>query len=642
MKHRASLALVVAALAVAALALRAGVAANPTIVVNSAADVHDANPGDGVCETASGNGICTLRAAIEEANALAGADTIAFSSSLPNPAIFSISLGSLPVSTDLTINGGGAGSTIIDGSGFTSGIFSISGPSTVTISGVTIQNGVNSSGLKRGGAIYVSATLNLSNVVISHNSADSGGGIFASGGSVTLDHCTVTNNSATDATNSNAGGGGIYSTGMLTLNSSAVQSNSTQREGAGIKSIGALVVTSSTISANPARLDGGGLYSLGTATITSSTIDGNSSAGGGGIFADGVSLQNVTVSRNLAHVNGGGLLLIASGTSNLINSTVTQNEAVGIGGAVLTASAATIHAYNSTITSNQAGVSQMGGGVFLTASGSSIANTVLALNYRMSKLGNVPTDCAGTLTSLDYNLVQTLTDCTITGAAAHNVYGTDPNLGPLQDNGGPTQTSALLTGSPAIDTGNPSGCTDNVGATLTTDQRGFPRPINGRCDMGAYEFGSALPTPTPTRTPTSTPTPTPTRTATPNPLARSFFTLAPCRVIDTRGAPGPLGGPALAAGATRNFVLAGTCGIPASAKVVSINVTVTEPTAAGDLRLFAGGAPLPLVSTINYRAMQTRANNAVVTLGASGDIAVLSDQASGTVQFILDVDGYFQ
>ena len=71
-------------------------------------------------------------------------------------------------------------------------------------------------------------------------------------------------------------------------------------------------------------------------------------------------------------------------------------------------------------------------------------------------------------------------------------------------------------------------------------------------------------------------------------------------------------------------------------------MTVTEPTAAGDLRLFAGGAPLPLVSTINYRATQTRANNAVVTLGASGDIAVLSDQASGTVQFILDVDGYFQ
>ena len=100
-----------------------------------------------------------------------------------------------------------------------------------------------------------------------------------------------------------------------------------------------------------------------------------------------------------------------------------------------------------------------------------------------------------------------------------NVVGQDPLLGPLQDNGGPTQTQALLADSPAIDAGDPSGCTDDLGAALTTDQRGFPRPVNGLCDMGAFEYGTsptATPTPTPThtRTPTKTATRTPTRTAT--------------------------------------------------------------------------------------------------------------------------------
>src|SRR5262249_8103078 len=61
----------------------------------------------------------------------------------------------------------------------------------------------------------------------------------------------------------------------------------------------------------------------------------------------------------------------------------------------------------------------------------------------------------------------------------------------------------------------------------------------------------------------------------------SFYTLAPCRVVDTRGAPGPMGGPALVANGERTFVIAGQCGIPATARVVAFNFTVTEPTALG-------------------------------------------------------------
>ena len=84
------------------------------------------------------------------------------------------------------------------------------------------------------------------------------------------------------------------------------------------------------------------------------------------------------------------------------------------------------------------------------------------------------------------------------------------------------------------------------------------------------------------------------------------------------------------------------CVIPANATAVAVNVTVTGATAAGDLVIYPNGTPPPGTSTIDYNAMQTRANNAVLVLGASGDIAVHCDQSSGTVQFILDVTGYFQ
>ena len=122
----------------------------------------------------------------------------------------------------------------------------------------------------------------------------------------------------------------------------------------------------------------------------------------------------------------------------------------------------------------------------------------------------------------------------------------------------------------------------------------------------------------------------------------AFFTVTPCRVVDTRTTPnGPLAGPALVAGASRVFGLASHCGVPSTAKAVSLNVTVTQPTGAGDLRLYPAGSSAPLVSTINWVAGQTRANNAVAALSATG-LAVLCDQASGTVHLILDVNGYFQ
>jgi uncharacterized repeat protein (TIGR01451 family) len=125
----------------------------------------------------------------------------------------------------------------------------------------------------------------------------------------------------------------------------------------------------------------------------------------------------------------------------------------------------------------------------------------------------------------------------------------------------------------------------------------------------------------------------------------SFYTVAPCRVADTRNTPnGPLAGPPLAAGAVRVFpVTTSPCGIPSSAKAISVNVTVTGASVQGNLRLFPAGPTTPGTSTINYSAGVTRANNSIVSLNAAGELAVYCAQAGGTTaHVILDVNGYFR
>jgi hypothetical protein len=124
--------------------------------------------------------------------------------------------------------------------------------------------------------------------------------------------------------------------------------------------------------------------------------------------------------------------------------------------------------------------------------------------------------------------------------------------------------------------------------------------------------------------------------------ASYFYTVAPCRAVDTRNAPGPYGGPALTANSDRTFVLTGRCGIPASARAVSGNITVAQSTAAGDLRLYPAGSGLANASAINYRSGQTRANNATALLGTGGAAVVRCDQPSGNVHVIIDVNGYYQ
>jgi alpha-mannosidase len=121
----------------------------------------------------------------------------------------------------------------------------------------------------------------------------------------------------------------------------------------------------------------------------------------------------------------------------------------------------------------------------------------------------------------------------------------------------------------------------------------------------------------------------------------TFFTVPPCRALDTRLPAGTFGGPALSPSNTRTFPLAGQCGIPSGASAVAANVTVTQPSGDGNLRLFAAGTVMPTTSVINFRAGQTRANNAIVGLDANGAFSAFCDSA-GSANLVFDVNGYFQ
>jgi streptogramin lyase len=131
--------------------------------------------------------------------------------------------------------------------------------------------------------------------------------------------------------------------------------------------------------------------------------------------------------------------------------------------------------------------------------------------------------------------------------------------------------------------------------------------------------------------------------ATPPPPAANFFTVSPCRVIDSRNPAGPYGGPALLSEATRVFSVAGQCGIPSGATALAVNIAVTQPTnGPGFLTMYPAGGVRPLTSVINFRAGQTRANNAILPLSGFGGLSVYCQQGGGTTHFILDVTGYFQ
>jgi len=398
------------------------------------------------------SGAGTLRDAIVASN---DGDTIDFSVT----GVIGLTSGQLLISKSITITG--PGPELLDVTRASSDdfrIFQITnstsfGP-TVGISGISITNGFsngdNGGGEGYGGGIRINiATVTLSNCIVHNNTAvfhdgslSVGGGIYSAGGTMTVVNCVISGNHSD-------GGAGIWSqSGVLTVRNSTIDGN----------------------HASPSYFGGAIVANVGETTISNCTLSNNTAGSGGAIhnIDTALTLRNCTVVNNSATNGGGGGInnYGTNGTATLTvsNSTVAGNSAAGGGGAVHNLGA-------------------NGGNAFVM-----LDNTVLQTGAAGANLVNVGD---GTLiTSQGYNLSSDNGGGFLT--AAGDKINTNPQLGPLQDNGGPTQTMALLPGSPALDQGKNFG--------VTTDQRGLPRPTDlagvpnasggDGSDIGAVEMQS--------------------------------------------------------------------------------------------------------------------------------------------------------
>src|SRR6185369_2593870 len=107
-------------------------------------------------------------------------------------------------------------------------------------------------------------------------------------------------------------------------------------------------------------------------------------------------------------------------------------------------------------------------------------------------------------------------------------------------------------------------------------------------------------------------------------------------------APRAGGGLSLANGTARTFPVAGVCAVPADAAAVAVNITAVSPATAGFVQLYPAGAAVPVASTLNAGAGQTRTNNSILPLGPGGQATARATLTSGTVDLVVDVMGYFR
>lgn len=368
----------------------------------------------------------------------------------------------------------------------------------ITMRGVTFSansairnNMTNTGGL--GGAILLTlgGTLSVSDSAFTGNEAgDSGGAIYNSG---TL---TITN-SDFNANVANFFGGAIRNDNALSLSNSRVLSNTSNSFGGGILNTSSVTVERCTINTNTSGA-AGGIGNSGTLSVESSTLDGNKAQGaaaeGGAIGmlqlspAISTAIRNSTLSNNLA-TRGGGVFNL--GTLTVMNVTLSGNSATGDGGALYNRGKSGIYA--ATFFGNNAA---NGGGVYNTNSGTNAEVVLSSTILRSGSSGANLVKASGDIFSYGFNLSNDSAGgdaSTGPGGLLGNtgdIRNTDPNLGPLQENGGPTKTHALNFPSAAIEAGDDK-LTD-APFSLTSDQRGpgFPRRIGARLDMGAFESGT--------------------------------------------------------------------------------------------------------------------------------------------------------
>ncbi|HKG98184.1 MAG TPA: choice-of-anchor Q domain-containing protein, partial [Pyrinomonadaceae bacterium] len=461
-----------------------------TFTVNSLSDTPDAVPGNGVC--ADGGGACTLRAALQEANALAGDDTINFS------VTGTINLtGALPdITSNININGtGSAVLTVRRDTGGDYRIFFLDNHN-VSISGMTITNGKSPDGAAGSG-----------------QPGRPGGGIWQAGGSLTLTDVVITanrtGNGATIGNNNTAGwggsGGGIEGSGVLTMTNVDITNNITGNGATGFSggtggSGGGLSFSGSVLTMTNVRVTGNQTGNAGT--TTSGGLGGNGGSGGGmHVTATTLNFSHVNVDNNTAGDgddggDAGGLFLV-SGVATIVNSTFSNNSTGqgsnkfaargGIGGGIwslgqITMSGCLISGNSTKATARNDGT---GGG---PGGGISNGNTLTMVNSTVSGNQASPDGGRGGGIFNSANAL-TLTNVTITGNSAYTCCNFHQGQG--VDNGNVTiARNTIIAGNGDPTVPDVTGIFESQGHNLigkataggngnNGDQTGFTNGVNG-------------------------------------------------------------------------------------------------------------------------------------------------------------------
>ena len=390
--------------------------ASVTFTVNSLLDTPDSAPGNGTC--ADANGACTLRAAIQEANSLAGDDTINVS------IVGTINLtGALPVIfSNVIINGPGSGLlTVRRDIGGNYRIFQTSGTS--SISGLTITNGRTPD-------------------AVTEDVAPFGGGIWQTGGSLTLRDVVITGNTTGNGGSMRFGsptlggfggfGGGIYATGTLTMTDCVISNNTTGKGGDG-NQFGGSGGRGAGIYFAPGTLKMTNVVITGNHTGTGGAPHSGNSGDAGGMWTGNDALPNqstdvilnkVTITDNTtgtAPASGdsgiGGGIVVIQGTMTMTDSTVRNNHtgdatanSAGRGGGIFNSGTLTIH--NSLISGNSTGNNSFGsnnnGGGIASFSSLTLINSTVSGNSTGAETGGI----GGGVFVFNF---ATLINCTVTG-----------------------------------------------------------------------------------------------------------------------------------------------------------------------------------------------------------------------------------
>lgn len=357
--------------------------------------------------------------------------------------------------------------------------------------------------------------LTLSSVTLTGGSPTDDGGAVLTAGDLTLVSAELVGNTA------GGRGGGAHVGDAFTMVASALADNTATGSGGGARVVFADVDATSEVRSNEASA-GGGLEVLVALELDGTLADNHATGHGGGAIADRATTGlSATVSGNVAGGHGGGLQT-RYGT---LSGTWSSNQATGDGGAAsATSPTLPLGVYRATMTGNVAG----GAGGAVSAIGVDVVASTLHANGAGTRGGAAAMSAGGGLTLRDATVTDNTapvgaalgwagagwasigtsalagppgsTLCALAGTTptsaggswaddascqltgTHDTVGTDPLLGPLEDNGGPTATRRPLDASPLIDLGMGLPCASTV------DQRGEPRPMGPACDAGAVEL----------------------------------------------------------------------------------------------------------------------------------------------------------